>query len=100
MQFILLVLSCQSAVTEFQPQIVCSSSENADIPLRRSEKRILNDLNAQAHSQEKSNPGSTFAILEDVDLHKKKQRLSESWEKSFVLVWIWVATHIAYHTCS
>lgn len=67
-------------------QIVCSASENADIPLRRSEKKVLNDLNAQAHAQERSDPGSTFAVLEGVDSDKKKQRLSEPWEKCFVLV--------------
>eukprot|EP00892_Ulva_mutabilis_P002995 jgi/Ulvmu1/12697/UM095_0001.1 len=67
-------------------QIVCSASENADIPLRRSEKKVLNDLNAQAYAQEQSDPGSTFAVLEGIDSNKKKQRLSEPWEKSFVLV--------------
>lgn len=67
-------------------QIVCSASENSDIPLRRSEKKVLNDLNSQAHAQEQSSPGSAFAVLEDIDSHKKKQRVSESWEKSFVLV--------------
>jgi hypothetical protein len=67
-------------------QMVCSAAENADIPLRRSEKKVLNILNKKAFDRETDCPGSTFAVHEGRESKKIKQRIQEPWEKSFILV--------------
>ena len=67
-------------------QIVCAAAENADVPLRRSEKKTLNELNKKAFSMETEAAGSSFAVYEDRDKRKVKQRVQEPWEKSFILV--------------
>lgn len=67
-------------------QIVCKAAENADVMLRRTEKKVLNDLNQAAAAQESNVPGSSYMVREAGDSVKRKQRLSEPWEKSFVLV--------------
>jgi hypothetical protein len=67
-------------------QIVCKASENADVMLRRTEKKVLNDMNQVAAEQEANVPGSSYMVREASDSAKRKQRLSEAWEKSFVLV--------------
>lgn len=67
-------------------QIVCRAPENADVMLRRSEKKVLNDMNQVAADQESNVPGSSYMVREASDGVKRKQRLSEPWEKSFVLV--------------
>lgn len=69
-------------------QIVCKASENANVMLRRAEKKVLNDLNQAAAEQESNVPGSSYMVREAVDSVKRKQRISEPWEKSFVLVCI------------
>ena len=67
-------------------QIVCKAAENADVVLRRSEKKVLNALNKAAHHAEGARPGAAFAVREGGESTKVKQRVSEAWEKSFVLV--------------
>lgn len=65
---------------------MCKASENADVMLRRTEKKVLNALNQTASEQERNVPGSSYMVREATDSIKRKQRLSEPWEKSFVLV--------------
>ena len=67
-------------------QIICMAAENGDVPLRRTEKRTLNDLNKKAFVLEAEKPGSTFAVHESRESRKLKQRVQEPWEKSFILV--------------
>ena len=67
-------------------QVVCAAVENADIPLRRSEKSALNEVNKKAWQSSKAQPGSSFAVTEESGGSKLKQRLQQPWEKCFVLV--------------
>lgn len=67
-------------------QIVCKAAENADVVLRRSEKKVLNAINKAAHKAEGERPGAALAVRESGESKKLKPRISEAWEKSFVLV--------------
>jgi hypothetical protein len=80
------LLTCPSTAELHHLQIICCASENSDLCLRRSEKKALNELNRQAADQERERPGSSFMVRECRDSSKMKQRVSEPWEKSFILV--------------
>jgi hypothetical protein len=56
------------------------------VMLRRTEKKVLNDMNQEAGEQEANVPGSSYMVREAPGSVKRKQRLSDPWEKSFVLV--------------
>jgi hypothetical protein len=68
-------------------QIVCSAAENSDVPLRRTEKNVLNRLNKAAASVDGERPGQSFLVRESRETKKIKQRISLPWEKLFILVW-------------
>ena len=68
-------------------QVVCAAAENADVPLRRSEKKILNALNSKAARRaEEHGASSSYAVMAERGGRKLRDRVQEPWEKLFILV--------------
>jgi hypothetical protein len=65
---------------------VCCAAENAEVPLRRSEKRPLVALNKAAAARGAERQGSSYAVTEERGSKKLISKVAEPWEKLFILV--------------